>query len=458
MQGDDVESLIKAIIDELTESSARGIAAAVSRLAGNGTIASGQRLPTVRRVAVELGVSPTTVNEAWQQLGYEGTIESRGRLGTFVLPAARVGGPRRYRRVTQRADSFRLDLSTGTPDPTLLPDLRRALSRIGRDDLTSSYLDRPVLPELEQRIRDLLPFDPQALTVVDGALDALDRIATQIVRLGDRVLVENPTFPPLLDLLHQLGAELIPLEIDESGIVAESLAVALRSRPKALFIQPRAHNPTGASMTKARCGALAKLLKAAAVIVVEDDHSGAISSAPDVSLARSLPDQTLHITSFSKSHGPDLRLAAVAGPAALIDALADRRTLGPGWSSRILQAVLADLLADRVAVGEVAAARDEYARRRRMMSKALDDVGVGYSVGDGINMWIETPHEQETLVSLAAAGVGASPGSPFIIAADGTDHIRLTVGLVADGFEGLAAQLSKAIPAADDRHARRRGR
>lgn len=450
--------MIKAIIDELTETSARGIAAAISRLASNANLQPGQQLPTVRRVAVELGVSPTTVNEAWQQLGQDGTIESRGRLGTFVLPVVRLGGPRRYRRVTQRADTFRLDLSTGTPDPQLLPDLRRALSRIGRDDLTSSYLDRPVLPELEARIRQMLPFDPQAMTVVDGALDALDRIATQIVRLGDRVLVENPAFAPLLDLLDQLGAELIPLEIDESGIVPTSLQAALLSKPAAMFIQPRAHNPTGASMSRTRAAALTRLLKTSTVIIVEDDHSGAISSAPDVSLAPHLPDQTLHITSFSKSHGPDLRLAAVAGPARLVDTLTDRRTLGPGWSSRILQAVLADLLADRVAVGEVAAARDEYARRRRMMSKALDDVGVGYTVGDGINMWIETPHEQETLVSLAAAGIGASPGSPFILTPDGSDHIRLTTGLVADGFDALAAQLAKAIPGAGDRHATRRGR
>jgi DNA-binding transcriptional MocR family regulator len=458
MDGDEFEATIISLAAEVTERGARGIASAITRMAGAGTLSPGQRLPTVRRIAHDLGVSPTTVNEAWQLLGYEGTIESRGRLGTFVLPMSRLAGPRRYRRVTQRADSFRIDLSTGTPDPALLPDLRGALSRIGRGDLTSSYLDRPVLPELEQRIRQLLPFEPEALTVVDGALDALDRIATQVVRRGDRVLVENPTFPPLLDLLQQIGAELVPLEVDQSGIVPDALASALQVRPVAIFLQPRAHNPTGASMSTMRSSALAKLLRPHQLVIVEDDHSGAISSAADVSLARLLPSQTLHITSFSKSHGPDLRLAAVAGPANLIDVLSDRRTLGPGWSSRILQAVLADLLADRLAVGEVAAARDEYARRRRRMSAALDKVGVVYTPGDGINMWLETPHEQETLVSLAAAGIGASPGSPFIVAPSGRDHIRVTVGLIAGDYDNLAEQFAKAIPEADDNLGRRRGR
>ena len=78
--------------------------------------------------------------------------------------------------------------------------------------------------------------------------------------------------------------------------------------------------------------------------VIEDDHAGDISSAPAVSVGQFLPDRTVHVSSFSKSHGPDLRLAAIGGPPALVAAVADRRLLGPGWSSRLLQAVLLDLL------------------------------------------------------------------------------------------------------------------
>ena len=66
-----------------------------------------------------------------------------------------------------------------------------------------------MLPQLEEALRHRWPFVPEELTVVDGAMDALDRIAQVVVRLGDRVIVEHPTFPPLLDLLEKIGADVI---------------------------------------------------------------------------------------------------------------------------------------------------------------------------------------------------------------------------------------------------------
>ena len=144
---------------------------------------------------------------------------------------------------------FRLDLSTGTPDPRLLPELGPALARVSSQSLTSSYLDDAVLPELEDALRARWPFPPDSITVVDGAMDALDRVAQLVVDLGDRVVVEHPTFPPLLDLLEQLGADVIGVPLDSEGMVIEALAEALGRSPTALFLQPRAQSPTGVTMT-----------------------------------------------------------------------------------------------------------------------------------------------------------------------------------------------------------------
>ena len=89
------------------------------------------------------------------------------------------------------------------------------MATVSRQSLTSSYLDNPVLPELDERLRAGWPFAAEELTVVDGAMDALDRVAQVVVRLGDRVVVEHPTFPPLLDLLDELGAEVIGVDLDD---------------------------------------------------------------------------------------------------------------------------------------------------------------------------------------------------------------------------------------------------
>ena len=431
--------MLQLISGAVDDRSARGIAAAVSRLVSTGELPAGSRLPTVRAVARDLGISPTTVSEAWRSLARAGAIQTRGRSGTFVAALPR----QRLRYAQMGAPALPTDLSTGVPDHDLLPDLSGALKRLGDGRSTTSYLDAPVLPALEEAIRCRLPFQPERITVVDGALDALDRITSAVVRFGDHVLVEDPTFPPLLDLVDAVGASVVGVPLDADGPALHALAADLR--PVAFYLQPRAQNPTGVSMTRDRAAAIARFVSGIPdMVVVEDDHAGDIASAAPVSVGAFLPERTVHVSSFSKSHGPDLRLAAVGGPASLVSAVADRRLLGPGWSSRLLQAVLLDLLSDPAAIAAVGAARDEYARRRAGLLKALDRHGVTATAADGINLWMTVEDQQYAMVTLAAHGVAVAPGAPFLVSPGGTDHVRVTAGLVRDGFDDLASILASA--------------
>lgn len=439
---------IVAAIDDRTP---QGIAAAISRLVTTDRLAAGTRLPTVRELARALGTSPGTVSGAWQALAGLGVIESRGRLGTFVRASPR--GSHRYAQIAGHhvgdgaagaGDGFRLDLASGTPDPLLLPDLGPALARVGGRAHTTSYLEDPVHPALGAWLSQTWPFPAEALTIVDGALDALDRVAAELVRFGDRVLVENPTFPALLDILEQRGAAVVPMEIDECGVRPDAVAAGLDAEPVALFLQPRAQNPTGASMTARRARELARVLKGREVVVVEDDHSGDIAQVPDVSVGRHLPAACVHIRSYSKSHGPDLRVAAVGGPARVVRPLVARRQLGPGWTSRLLQGVLVDVLHDPTAADSVAHAGRVYAQRRDALRKALARRGVDSTPGDGVNLWVAVGDERAALVTLAAAGIRVSPGGPFMITALGGDHVRVTTAMLRDAVDDVASHLAAA--------------
>jgi len=440
---------MKSVALAIEERSPQGIATGIARMITTGDLAPGDRLPTVRDLAVDLGVSPATVSHAWQTLASAGLITSRGRSGSFVRSAPREWLPRRYRDLGA-AQEARLDLSRGTPDPELLPALGPALSRVSARADTASYQQLPDIPELHDLMRDTWPSPVESITVTNGALDAIDRVLSTIVRFGDRVVVENPTFPPFMDLLEQYGLAPVPVGVDEQGMIPTEFATALGSGPSMVILQPRAHNPTGASMSRDRAHELATLLHrsrtADRAVVLEDDHSGAISSSPDVSIAGWLPTRVLHVRSFSKSHGPDLRIGALGGPRALVDRVVARRLLGPGWTSRMMQAMLYELLTDPESVAQVAAAGARYAERQRDLAAAVNAAGGFLRPGDGVNAWLRVDDERSAIVQLAAAGIRVAPGAPFQLGEPG-GFVRVTVGMVRDDVAAVGAALAAAARA-----------
>lgn len=448
-----MDGLISDLEERLTENSARGLVTALTSAIREGRLRPGDRLPPIRTLAAQLKMSPTTVASAWTQLARAGAVRTDGRRGTTVTAAAGAG-PVRYRDVVPARSNpsmFALDLSTGLPDPTLLPDLGRALRDLELAPRAASYLDPPMLTELAAVLAEDWPYRPPAMAVSDGAMDAVEQLARAVLQFGDRVVVETPCFAPLLDLLDALGADLLPVPMDAEGLEPDAMRAALRHAPAAVFLQPRAQNPTGVSMTARRARALARELAGAELVVVEDDSAGDISSAPAVSLGRWIPEQTVHIRSYAKSHGPDLRIAALSGPAALIGELDARRHLGQGWTSRILQSLLLHLLTDPDSVAAVRSARAEYRRRRSVLAEQLRAAGIALE-GDGINAWVPVADETAALVHLASRGIGAAPGRPFDVgrgASGARDHIRVTIGLVDPSVEDLAAVLAEAAHAGE---------
>lgn len=427
------------------ESTSRGVVNAVSRAIRDGILQPGMKLPPIRAVASELELSPTTISAAWSLLARSGAIQTDGRRGTRIADIH--PGSARYHRALDRQSTFTLDLSTGVPDRELLPDLGPVLGSLTRALTPSSYLDEPVVPELIELLRATWPYDAPDFTVVDGAMDALELATRAVVRFGDRVIVEHPTFPLLLDQLEAAGADVVGVPMDGQGMLPDALQEALGTPSAAVILQPRAQNPTGVSLSSERAERLARVIGAADTTVIEDDSAGDVAWTPEVSLGRWLPERTLHVRSFSKSHGPDLRLAAMSGPAGLIHEIVARRQLGQGWTSRLLQRILLALLTDEQSVEHVKRARGEYRRRREAMIDGLAGHGV-YVVGaDGLNIWVPVADESAATVRLASQGVGVAPGAPFFVLPLQPGHIRVTVGSLAGPVDELAGMIARASQA-----------
>ncbi|WP_216893175.1 PLP-dependent aminotransferase family protein [Nocardia alni] len=436
-----MREILSAIEERLDTPTSRGLAEAVERAIRDGALAPGTRLPPIRTVATELVLSPTTVSAGWSLLLRAGVIHTDGRRGTTVAVPSPGG---RYREALRHRAESDVDLSAGVPDPALLPGLRPALDALTVAGTTDSYADEPVLPELAAVLRADWPYPDGELAMVDGAMDGIELLARTTLRFGDRVVLEHPTFPSLIDLLTSLGIEPIGVRVDERGMNPAELARAMRQPVAAVFLQPRVHNPTGISMTPDRTAELANILEHHTAYIVEDDSAGVVTDLAPRSLGSWIPRRTIHVRSFAKSHGPDLRLAAISAPRELARELFGRRRLGQGSSSPVLQRILYGLLTDPGAVEQTARARAEYARRRRALAEALAAQDIHITGTHGLNVWVPVRDESAAVAHLVRLGIAVAPGSLFEVSAGSRPHIRVTAGLVAADHTGLAARIAEA--------------
>lgn len=435
----------------------RTVASTAATMIRSGELAEGTRLPPVRQLAADLGISPTTVAAAWSQLAGLGLVAAHGRRGTFVATPPRRR-PRRWRSTpTQPA---RYDLGTGAPDPRLLPDPVHYLSRLA-PLAPATYADPPVFEPLIDALVPLLPAALQlraerGITIVDGALEAIDRLLDTVAPTTTAVAVEDPSFPALFDLVEAHGLSIWPLAVDAEGPDASDLA-RLAAQPElgAIIIQPRAHNPTGATVSCDRRDALVAALAARPdVLVIEDDHSGLLASRPLASLA-GLHPATAYVLSFSKSHGPDLRLAAIVTDPERRDALEHARSLGPSWSPKLLQALLAAMLAAPNEQERLEHARAAYSARRARLADALGRP----LAGDGVNAWLPPDPEGLLALELASHGIRTVPGAAFTLGPTLTGALRITLADPHHEFDEILTYLERAhLDAGASRRERALGR
>ncbi|QLL09661.1 aminotransferase class I/II-fold pyridoxal phosphate-dependent enzyme [Mycobacterium vicinigordonae] len=422
---------------------AESIAASVEDGISQGALAPGDALPSIREAASDLGVNANTVAAAYRLLRDRGAIETAGRRGTRV----------RHRPATTSRSLLGIDvpdgardLSSGNPDPKLLPI---AATHVAPPPTDAVLYGKPAMStELVDHARAMLTADgvpADHLAVTSGALDGIERVLTAHLRPGDRVAVEDPGWANLLDLIAALGLSAEPVQVDDDGPVVLSMARALRRGVRAVIVTSRAQNPTGAALSKDRARALRSLLagKADDVLVVEDDHCAGIAGVALHSLAGATR-RWAFVRSSSKAYGPDLRLAVVAGDRRTIDRVHGRLRLGPGWVSHLLQDLSVRLWLDPEVTQLVRAAGDRYANRRHALRDALADRDVAAHGRSGLNLWIPVPDETATITRLLQAGWAAAAGTRFRI--DAPPGVRVTIAdLTVEEIEPLADAIAEAV-------------
>ncbi len=402
------------------------------RVAGH-ELLPGDRLPPVRVLATELELAPNTVAAAYRRLGERGIVIGRGRMGTFVTdrPPVMLPADPEVREGLQ-------DLSSGNPDPDLLPDLGSVLRTLSGP--TVLYGDRSVDEELEERGARLLAADGVSadhLTVVSGGLDGIERVLQAYLRRGDRVAIEDPGYPPVADLIGALGLVAVSMAVDDEGPQPDALGTALQKGVAAVIVTPRAQNPFGCAVSAERGSVLrSSLNRFPDVLVIEDDHAAAVAGPAMHSIAGDR-ERWATIRSAAKTYGPDVRLALLAGDSTTVRRVEGRQRLGPGWVSHVLQRLVAQLIGDPDVTAKVARAATVYASRRQTMLTALRERGFEAHGASGLNVWVPVLDEAASERAMEGRGFSIRSGGRFRIRS--APGLRLTVASLEEADAGAVA-------------------
>jgi len=385
----------------ISGATAVGIAASIEAAIRDGGLPPGAQLPPIRALATELGVSPMTVASAYREVGRRGLVVAAGRRGTRV--ADRPPLPVRSRIFVPPGTR---DLATGNPDAELLPSLADALGRI--DTSRGLALEEGKLPALVELAAERFAADGMTtpgVAVVGGALDGIERALLAHLRPGDRVAVEDPGFVRAYDLVRPLGLDLEPFRLDDLGPRPDELDRALDRGARAVILTPRAQNPTGAALDAKRARELRDLLTAREdVLVIEDDHADGVAGAPAFTVCDPGRPNWATVRSVSKSLGPDLRVALLAGDATTLSRVEGRQLIGPGWVSRILQQIVVTFWSDPAARELLARAERTYTARRVRLLQELTERGIRAHGRSGLNVWIPVRDESAAVAALLQRG------------------------------------------------------
>jgi DNA-binding transcriptional MocR family regulator len=418
---------------------ADSIAAALEAAVAAGELLPETRLPTVRGLADDLRVSPTTVAAAYRALKLRGLVTTDGRRGTTVArqPPLRVGRPRALPRGVR-------DLASGNPAPPLLPPLKGALAQV--DSSHKLYGGPTKLAELvELATADFRSDGIRGdVAIVGGALDGIERVLQAQLKPGDRVAIEDPSWPRIADLLYALGLEPVAVALDHRGLEPHALERALQQNVKALIVTPRGQNPTGAAFDGKRRTALHDALRRhSEVLVIEDDYVAAVSGAPYFGLHGVTRRWTV-IRSLSKVLGPDLRLAPISGDPLTISQVEGRQLLGCGWISHILQQTTANLWRDAVERGLLERAERVYTERRAALVSELAAREIASSGRSGFGVWVPLREEVAVVQALLEEGWAVSPGERYRLNSSPGTRITTTQLEPKDAAK-LAAALAAAL-------------
>ncbi|WP_433324220.1 PLP-dependent aminotransferase family protein [Spirillospora sp. CA-294931] len=357
---------------------------ALRRAIQSGRLEAGERIPSTRRLAAELGVSRGLVVDCYAQLESEGYLSSRPGSVTRVAEGARSTPVARRPEIAPLLAPLPpggVDFRPIQPDLSSFPrrDWLWALGEAGRrapgsafgyGEAQGSGRLREVLASYLRRVRGAVA-EPELMVISGGFAQGLalvlDALAARGVR---RVAVEEPG-PAYRDVVtHRAGVEAVPVPVDEGGIDVGALAA---TGAGAVLLTPAHQSPTGVVLTPERRHAVLAWARERDGLVIEDDYDAEFryDREPVGTLQGLAPDRVVLLGTVSKSLAPGLRLGWVLSPPGLVAAVGNGKRYADRGSPALDQLALATLLESGRFDRHLRRMRKVYGARRAVLREAL---------------------------------------------------------------------------------------
>jgi DNA-binding transcriptional MocR family regulator len=442
---------------------ADGLAYALRSLIIDGRVVPGGRVPAERELAAALRVSRATVTIAYNRLRDEGFLKSRHGAGTVAsIPAPRPARPDDD-RVPFGSEVIDLTVAALPAPPELLQEAVAACSHDLPRFLSGAGVDPGGLAQLRSLIakaytRRGLPTASGQILITSGALHAWDLVLRCCLNRGGNVVIEQPTYPAILDAALAHRARVVPLPVDEGWDVGQ---VARWARPpSAVHVSFDGQNPTGSwADAETRRHVLARF-SAPTVVVVDETmlefrHTDLSTLIPPVSTTATI----VHVGSMSKTYWAGLRVGWIRGPAPFIRSLIVGRA-GQDLAPPILDQLASARLLERH--NEIVPARRQAATRRR--DALLDALRIeapswrADAPAAGLVVWIDLNGGSSSALArdALAAGLRVTPGTRFTIAGTHDAKLRLPLTLPEGKERDVIARLAALGAAPVERRRARR--
>lgn len=426
-------------------------------------LVSGDRLPSIRRFAATMGVSPSTVVEAYDRLAAEGLIRARRGSGFYVagtgLPPMTLAatGARRDRAVDPFWVSRQsLDADPAVPKPGCgwLPAdwmptgaLRRAMRTLARsgDALLADYggtrgslaLRRLLLGRFAE---EGIEASPDQILLTASGTQAIDLICRFLLAPGDTVLVDDPCYFNFQALLRAHRARVVGVPSTPSGPDPAAFeAVVAAERPRLYITNSALHNPTGATLSPQTAFRILSAASAHDLTIVEDDIFADFEPEPSPRLAvLDGLDRVIRIGSFSKTLSASIRCGYIAARADWIEGLVDLQVATSfGGPSPVATELVAAVLAGGGYRKHMADLRQRLSRARQETAARLEPLGIRpwLMPRGGFYLWCRLPegHDSATVARAALEeNIVLAPGNVFSVSQSAAAFLRFNVAQSGD--------------------------